>query len=58
MKPTSIPSTKAAGTTSNFMPATLGRFDRSVTVTYGLRWSLLREPYDANNQMASFSLAD
>jgi hypothetical protein len=28
-----------------------------VTVTYGLRWSLLREPYDNNNQMASFSLA-
>ena len=29
-----------------------------VTLTYGLRWSLLREPYDANNEMASFSLAD
>jgi hypothetical protein len=31
---------------------------RRVTLTYGFRWSLLREPYDANNQMASFSLAD
>lgn len=29
-----------------------------LTVTYGLRWSLLREPYDDNNQFASFSLAD
>jgi hypothetical protein len=31
---------------------------RNVTVTYGFRWSFLREPYDDNNQMASFSLAD
>ena len=31
---------------------------RRVTLTYGLRWSFLREPYDANNQMASFSLKD
>ena len=31
---------------------------RRVTLTYGFRWSFLREPYDANNQMASFSLAD
>jgi hypothetical protein len=30
---------------------------RRVTLTYGFRWSFLREPYDANNQMASFSLA-
>ncbi len=29
-----------------------------LTLTYGVRWSLLREPYDANNEMASFSLAD
>jgi hypothetical protein len=29
---------------------------RNVTVTYGFRWSFLREPYDDNNQMASFSL--
>jgi hypothetical protein len=29
-----------------------------VTLTYGLRWSLLREPYADNNQFASFSLAD
>jgi len=34
------------------------KLTRKVTLTYGLRWSLLREPYDANNQMASFSLAD
>jgi len=33
------------------------KFNRRVTLTYGLRWSLLREPYDDNNQMASFSLA-
>jgi Carboxypeptidase regulatory-like domain/TonB-dependent Receptor Plug Domain len=33
------------------------KLTRRVTVNYGLRWSLLREPYDANNQMASFSLA-
>ncbi len=31
---------------------------RRITLTYGFRWSFLREPYDANNQMASFSLAD
>jgi len=30
----------------------------NITLTYGLRWSLLREPYDENNEMASFSLAD
>lgn len=30
---------------------------RNVTLDYGFRWSFLREPYDANNQMASFSLA-
>lgn len=30
---------------------------RRITVNYGFRWSFLREPYDANNQMASFSLA-
>jgi len=33
------------------------KFTRRVTVNYGFRWSFLREPYDANNQMASFSLA-
>jgi hypothetical protein len=33
------------------------KFNRRVTFTYGLRWSFLREPYDDNNQMASFSLA-
>ncbi len=33
------------------------KFTRRVTLTYGLRWSFLREPYDDNNQMASFSLA-
>ncbi|HXM97329.1 MAG TPA: carboxypeptidase regulatory-like domain-containing protein [Candidatus Dormibacteraeota bacterium] len=30
---------------------------RRVTLTYGFRWSFLREPYDETNQMASFSLA-
>jgi hypothetical protein len=30
---------------------------RRVTLTYGFRWSFLREPYSDNNQMASFSLA-
>jgi len=29
-----------------------------LTLTYGLRWSLLREPYDDNNEFASFNLAD
>jgi len=29
-----------------------------VTLTYGLRWSLLREPYADDNRFASFSLAD
>lgn len=33
------------------------KIKRNVTLTYGLRWSFLREPYDDNNQMASFSLA-
>jgi len=30
---------------------------RNVTLDYGFRWSFLREPYEANDQMASFSLA-
>jgi hypothetical protein len=34
------------------------KINRRVTVNYGFRWSFLREPYDANNRMASFSLAD
>jgi hypothetical protein len=34
------------------------KVNRRVTVNYGFRWSFLREPYDANNQMASFSLKD
>jgi hypothetical protein len=34
------------------------RATRRVTLNYGFRWSFLREPYDANNQMASFSMAD
>jgi hypothetical protein len=33
------------------------KLTRRVTLNYGFRWSFLREPYDANNQMASFSLA-
>jgi hypothetical protein len=33
------------------------KLSRRVTLTYGLRWSFLREPYDDNNKMASFSLA-
>ncbi len=32
------------------------KMTRRVTLNYGLRWSLLREPYDANNEMASFDL--
>jgi hypothetical protein len=40
-----------------FYAADTWKLTRRVTLTYGLRWSLLREPYDANNQMASFSLA-
>jgi hypothetical protein len=32
------------------------KLTRRVTMTYGFRWSFLREPYDANNEMASFSL--
>jgi Carboxypeptidase regulatory-like domain/TonB-dependent Receptor Plug Domain len=34
------------------------RIKRNVTLTYGFRWSFLREPYDDNNQMASFNIAD
>ena len=34
------------------------RIRRNVTLTYGFRWSFLREPYDDNNQMASFNIAD
>ena len=34
------------------------KISRRVTLNYGFRWSFLREPYDANNQMASFSLKD
>lgn len=33
------------------------KISRRLTLTYGFRWSFLREPYDATNQMASFSLA-
>jgi hypothetical protein len=33
------------------------RIKRNVTLTYGFRWSFLREPYDDTNQMASFSQA-
>jgi len=33
------------------------KISRRVTLNYGFRWSFLREPYDATNQMASFSLA-
>ncbi|MBS1841993.1 MAG: carboxypeptidase regulatory-like domain-containing protein [Acidobacteria bacterium] len=33
------------------------KISRRVTLTYGFRWSFLREPYDADNRMASFSLA-
>ena len=40
-----------------FYAADTWRLTPRVTLTYGLRWSMLREPYDANNQMASFSLA-
>ncbi len=31
---------------------------RNVTVSYGFRWSFLREPYSSNNQWASWSLAN
>lgn len=34
------------------------RISRRVTLNYGFRWSFLREPYSANDAMASFSLAD
>jgi hypothetical protein len=34
------------------------KVSRRVTLNYGFRWSFLREPYDANNRMASFSLSD
>ena len=33
------------------------KIKRNVTLTYGFRWSFLREPYDDDNRMASFSLA-
>jgi hypothetical protein len=33
------------------------KITRRVTLNYGFRWSFLREPYDADNRMASFSLA-
>jgi hypothetical protein len=33
------------------------KLTRRVTLTYGFRWSFLREPYAADNRMASFSLA-
>jgi hypothetical protein len=33
------------------------KISRRVTLNYGFRWSFLREPYDADNRMASFSLA-
>jgi len=31
---------------------------RNLTVEYGFRWSFLREPYEINNAMTSFSAAD
>jgi hypothetical protein len=31
---------------------------RNVTLTYGFRWSFLREPYAGDNHWANFSLAD
>ena len=31
---------------------------RNLTVEYGFRWSFLREPYEVNNAMTSFSPAD
>jgi hypothetical protein len=31
---------------------------RNLTVEYGFRWSFLREPYELNNAMTSFSAAD
>jgi hypothetical protein len=31
---------------------------RNVTLTYGFRWSFLREPYGENNEWTSWSLAD
>jgi hypothetical protein len=40
-----------------FYAADTWKISRRVTLNYGFRWSFLREPYDANNQMASFSLA-
>src|SRR6266404_1946440 len=40
-----------------FYAADTWKISRRVTLTYGFRWSFLREPYDANNQMASFSIA-
>jgi len=34
------------------------KISRNVTINYGFRWSFLREPYSAINNVASFSLAD
>jgi len=33
------------------------KMKRNLTVEYGFRWSLLREPYDANNRMSSWNSA-
>jgi hypothetical protein len=33
------------------------KFRRNLTVTYGFRWSFLREPYSQTNSLTSFSLA-
>ena len=34
------------------------KFRKNLTLTYGFRWSFLREPYAENNHLTSFSLAD